>query len=344
MTPMGPRKQPPEPETAMFYLLLTPALAVAALLLLLKAQLVKGLRRQAVEEAAFKAPRLDTAKAVESLTILPLVEYYATDETLATEAGVSYLVTAGSTRILLDVGANEKGAHPSPLLANAQKLGADLGTLDAVFLSHLHRDHVGGFKAERERRFAFSAGEALTFPGLPVFAPNPLTGTLPQGCHGVTVTEPMEIAPGIWSIGPMGRPLFSMGYTVEHALAVHVKGKGIALIIGCGHPSIERLLARCKALFPHPVFAVIGGLHYPIRGGRMMLGPLNLQKLVGADRMPWNGLTEKEVRTGIDAIQHAGVKEVGISPHDSCDWTLSQFRKTFGSHYHEVQVGRPIVI
>ena len=323
------------------YLLLILALAVVAPLLLLQRKLNRGIQRQKLEDATFVPPVLKTEHAVENLTVLPLVEYHAKGEGFVTEAGVSYLVEAGETRILLDVGANEKGSHPSPLLANANALEIDLKTVDALFISHLHRDHVGGIPQEKEKRFSFS-GEENPCGEIPVYSPRPLTGKLPEGCRSVTVEEPMEIAPGVWSMGPMGRSLFLMGYTAEHALAIHVKGRGIALIIGCGHPSIERLLARCNSLFPQPVFAVIGGLHYPIHEGRMMLGPINLQKIVGTDAMPWNGLTEADVERGMAAMQEAGITEVGLSPHDSCDWTLDQFRATFGSSYHEVQVGQPI--
>ena len=323
------------------YLLLILALAVVVPLLHLQRKLNRGIQRQKLEDATFAPPALETEHAVENLTVLPLVEYHAKGEDLATEAGVSYLVEAGKTRILIDVGANEKGRHPSPLLSNAKALNVDLTAVDALFLSHLHRDHVGGILQEKEKRFSFS-GDENPCGEIPVFTPSPLTGTLPPGCRPMTVEAPTEIAPGAWSMGPMGRSLFLMGYTVEHALAVHVKGRGIALIIGCGHPSIERLIARCKALFPHPIFAVIGGLHYPIHGGRMMLGPINLQKIVGTDAMPWNGLSEVDVERGITAIKKAGATEVGLSPHDSCDWTLNRFRSTFGNTYHDVQVGQPI--
>jgi len=327
----------------MLYLMLILALILLVPLALLKGKLARGIRRQQREEAAFQAPDLDTSHAVSTLSVLPLVDYHAIDDSLATEAGVSYLVTAGDTRILLDVGANEKGAHPSPLLANAKQLGVDLGTIDALVLSHLHRDHVGGIAEEKEKRFSFTKG-SHPCADLPVYTPEPLTGPLPEGCHPINVTEPRQIAPGVWSLGPMGRSLFLMGYILEQAIAVHVKGKGIALIIGCGHPTIERLLARCQTLFPQPVFAVLGGLHYPIRGGRMMLGPVNLQKLVGSDRMPWNGLTETDVQSGIDAIKRAGATAVGLSPHDSCDWSLEQFRNAFGDAYTDIQVGRPITL
>ncbi|VVS93278.1 MBL fold metallo-hydrolase [Desulfoluna spongiiphila] len=331
----------------MLTFLLTVVLFLALVFLiplaLFKIKLARGIKRQQKQHAAFQAPELDTSPGVSSLTVLPLVEFHAAEPGLATEAGVSYLVTAGDTRILLDVGANEKGEHPSPLLANAKALGVDLNTIDALVLSHLHRDHVGGVPEEKEKRFSFSQGP-FSMADLPVYTPEPLTGHLPQGCRPITVTEPREIAPGVWSLGPMGRSLFFMGYIEEQALAVHVKGKGMALIIGCGHPTIEGLLERCAALFPHPVFAVIGGLHFPIHEGRIKVGPVNIQKLVGSDRMPWNGLTEADVQKGIEAIKTTGATAVGLSPHDSCDWSLDRFRDAFGEAYTEVQVGRPITL
>lgn len=329
--------------TFMLTVMIILALILLTPLALLKIKLARGIKRQKMENAAYRAPTLDASHGVSSLTVLPLVDYHAAEPGLSTEAGVSYLVTAGDTKILLDVGANEKGKHPSPLLANAEALGVDLNSLDALVLSHLHRDHVGGIPEEKEKRFSFSQGP-FSVADLPVYTPEPLTGHLPEGCRPITVTEPREIAPGVWSLGPMGRSLFFMGYTLEQALAVHVKGKGMALIIGCGHPTIEGLIERCEALFPHPVFAVIGGLHYPIRGGRIKVGPVNIQKYVGSDRMPWNGLTEADVRSGIETIKKAGATTVGLSPHDSCDWSLDQFRKAFGKGYAEVQVGRPIAL
>lgn len=72
------------------------------------------------------------------------------------------------------------GGKPlSALAANAQQLGAALGDLDAVVISHLHADHVGGVAAMRRRTFAFAA-EPLEPRGVPAYVPAPMRRTMQQ--------------------------------------------------------------------------------------------------------------------------------------------------------------------
>ncbi len=72
--------------------------------------------------------------------------------------------------------------------------------------------------------------------------------------------------------------------TPEQALAVNVAGKGIVLIIGCGHQTLERAVARTEALFDEPLYGVIGGLHFPVTGSRIRGG---VQRVIGTGKPPW---------------------------------------------------------
>jgi 7,8-dihydropterin-6-yl-methyl-4-(beta-D-ribofuranosyl)aminobenzene 5'-phosphate synthase len=93
---------------------------------------------------------------VGEVSILPLVERLTRDGSgLAGEPGVSYLIQAGRARVPFDSGLSG-GKARSALVRNAEKLGVDLGGLDAVVISHLHADHVGGFRAMRQHTFTFS--------------------------------------------------------------------------------------------------------------------------------------------------------------------------------------------
>jgi glyoxylase-like metal-dependent hydrolase (beta-lactamase superfamily II) len=88
--------------------------------------------------------RLSDLGEVDEVSILPLVERLTPDGSgLTGEPGVSYLIRAGGMRVLFDSGLSG-GKAESALVHNAQMLGAPLGDLDAVVISHLHLDHVGG--------------------------------------------------------------------------------------------------------------------------------------------------------------------------------------------------------
>ena len=327
-----------------FYILLALLLLIAAFIAVKARQLKSGRERVNREIASTQIQKLASLGSVQELSILPLVDFYAEDPDLKTEAGVSYLVSADDTKILLDLGFNAKKEHPSPLVHNMEKLGVSTKDLEMIVISHAHLDHVGGMAEQKSKTFSFSK-EPVDVPEIPVYTPVPMTPSsknptpVPR-----TVDRPTILKEGIASIGPIPRFLFLMGYTLEHSLAVNVAGKGIALIIGCGHQTIERIIERAQALFDEPIYAIIGGLHYPVHGGRIKLGPINIQRIVGSDQPPWQGLSEKDVQSAITAIKRVSPEIVSLSPHDSSDWSINQFRKAFGEKYIDLKVGREIRI
>ncbi|TAL33256.1 MAG: MBL fold metallo-hydrolase [Spirochaetes bacterium] len=318
-------------------------LVLAALTVCLKLiRLARGRKRALAEIAGTRIESLAHYGAVKECAVLPLLDFHAARPGLKTEPGVSCLVKAGALRILMDTGYNAAGEHPSPLLDNMKALGVDPEALDMIFISHAHLDHLGGMKEQRTRTFSISRGK-VKLGKIPVFAPVDIR---PSAYNPGPVTQvvswPQSLAPGVISIGAIPRELFLMGPVREQSLAVHVKGKGIALIIGCGHQTIERIVERARLLFREPVFAVIGGLHFPVRGGRVRLGPLNIQKLVGSDLPPWRGLSEADVEKAIVLLKSLGLKVLALSPHDSSDWALGRFRDEFPGVFRTLSVGEEI--
>lgn len=307
-------------------------------------QLKKGKKQAESEIAATQVPKIPFPGAVRQLTILPLVDFHTADPSLKTEPGVSYLIKADDTTILMDCGFNKEKAHPSPLLHNMEKLGISVSGPNMIFFSHLHLDHLGGMTEQKTHTFSLSRGP-VSLPDIPIYAPAPVTGSKwNPSADARVISDPVELKPGIFSIGTIPRYLFLLGRTLENALAVHVKGKGIALIVGCGHQTIGRLIDRVRALFDEPIYGIIGGLHYPVNGGRIMLGPVNIQRILGSDTPPWQGIREADIENAITAIQQVCPRIVALSPHDSSDWAIDRFRQAFGSSYVDIKVGQEIVI
>lgn len=305
-------------------------------------KLYAGNKRVVKELAEIRLEKLTGLGAVKELTVLPLVDFYAVDDRFKTEAGVSYLVKADGTTILMDVGFNKKKEHPSPLLHNMKLLNVSPGDINAVFISHPHLDHVGGMADQRKKTFSLSGGP-VDVPAVPVYAPAEISPSRWNPKPKTTVVRhPRVLAPGVAGIGVIPRNLYLLGYTPEHSLAVNVAGKGIVLIIGCGHQTIERIIDRARALFTEPIYGIIGGLHYPVNGGRIMIGPVNLQSLVGNDRPPWKKINEADVKSAVKAIKSVNPAFVALSPHDSSDWSLAMFKSALGDKYHDLKVGQPI--
>lgn len=312
-----------------------------AILLAVVVALVGGLlewRFAAGKRAAERAwrgeapARLHDVGVTRTLAILPLVDLNAASPELRAEPGVAYLVVTDRSTILFDVGGNLGDRDPSPLLANMRQLGISLADVDAVVLSHAHLDHVGGLRFAR--RGTFSLGrQQVDLSGKRVFTPVPMTY---PGATPVTTHAPTVIAPGVATTGAIAGQLY-MGPVDEQALAIRVEGKGIFLVVGCGHQSLDRLLARAAQLFAEPVYGVVGGLHYPAPQGRWRTAGLDVQRLVAFG--PFRGPTEADVERNVALLARRGPGWVSLSPHDSSDEAIAAFRRAFGERYHELRVG-----
>ncbi len=282
--------------------------------------------------------------SIQKLSIMPLVDFYASDDAFETEAGVSYYIKADDTDILLDVGFNSKKKHPSALLNNLANAGKKIKDIDFIYLSHLHLDHIGGIKDQKSKTFSLSGG-FVELPEIPVYSPEPVKASdLNPGPETIVLTDPEKIKDGIISIGAIPRALYLMGYTLENSLAFNVEGKGIVVVVGCGHQTVERIIERVDLLFDEPIYGIIGGLHLPAGGGRVKVGPFDIQGIIGVDRPPWKGINQNDVDDAISSIRQVAPSFIAISPHDTSDSVLSRFKDEFGPKNHELRVGKLLEI
>jgi hypothetical protein len=122
----------------------------------LAARYAVGVARAGREWPVQVAAGLGGLGEVDEVSIVPLVERLTGEGSgLHGEPGVSYLVRAGGRRVLFDSGLSG-GKSESALAHNARVLGVSFADLDAVVISHLHADHVGGLRAMRQHTFTFS--------------------------------------------------------------------------------------------------------------------------------------------------------------------------------------------
>ena len=122
-------------------------------------------------------------------------------------------------------------------------------------------------------------------------------------------------------------------------MAVNVSGKGIVLILGCGHQTLPRVLERAEALFDQPIYGLVGGLHYAVTTAKG-IG----YKYMGNGRVPWKPYSMEDISYNINMLKIRDPKLVGVSPHDSCDDVIAEFRNAFGEAYRSIEVGKKISI
>lgn len=277
--------------------------------------------------------KLENLGTVKQLSVLPLIDDLTAKDGLSGESGVSYLIRADNTTILFDAGLNQTGEHPSPLLQNMEKLGVTVDEIDIVVISHMHLDHIGGMRYQSKRTFGLS-GKAVNLTGKRAFLPTKMTHS---SAEVEVISAPRQIAPGIASLGVIPRQLFFFGWTPEQALAIHVEGKGLVLVVGCGHPTIQRIVERAEQLFDAPIYGIIGGLHFPVT-------TKIVQRYVGTDNWPWNPANKQTVEAAITAMKIRQPRLLALSPHDSCAWSRAAFKQAFPDAYRDVRVGEKIIV
>ena len=156
--------------------------------------------------------------------------------------GFSALIELKGRRVLFDTGADNL-----VLEHNAEALGADLASPDALVLSHEHCDHIGAITSALHKNLEvfYPTSFSTLFQG-------EVSGE--EGWHAHPVSQPVEILPGFRSTGELGEKI------VEQSLIV--KGdEGPVLITGCAHPGIVEIARSATKIVGKPLQLVLGGFH-----------------------------------------------------------------------------------
>jgi metal-dependent hydrolase (beta-lactamase superfamily II) len=314
-------------------------LALVAAIAFVELRNRSGVRKAEAEFAASEPSPIADFGTTRTLSILPLIDWHTSSADLRGEMGVSYLIETDEHRILFDVAQNAKQESPSPLELNMKALGVELDSVDTVFISHNHFDHVGGRQRQEDRTFSVGL-EQVPLPSVQAFVPIPMTY---PGLSPIHSGEPTRIGKGVASTGTIPRHLV-FGRIDEQALVVHVAERGAVLIVGCGHQTIPKLLERYDEVFSEPLYGVVGGLHFPVPEGRLKLLGLNAQRLLGSGNGMLSPITMDEVTEEMNELRSRNIGLLGVGGHDSSDEVIAMLDETFGDAYRHVRVGERIVV
>lgn len=222
------------------------------------------------------------------------------DDHLRTAWGFSCLIEGTEQVILFDTGGDGR-----ILLGNMRLLGIDPLSVDTVFLSHIHGDHIGGLE-----------GFLRHNPHVAVYMPESFPISFQQavtsyGAKARAVGTPIRLFGSVHSGGEMGDSIREQALIVETA-------RGLVIITGCAHPGIVNVVREIKAHFKNDIYVVMGGFH---------LG----------------GKTSPQIRAVIGALKELGVERVAPS-HCTGEMAMALFREAWGEHFLEGGAGAVIEV
>jgi 7,8-dihydropterin-6-yl-methyl-4-(beta-D-ribofuranosyl)aminobenzene 5'-phosphate synthase len=194
----------------------------------------------------------------------------------------------------------DAGPEDAILEQNVSRLGADLGPVEAVVLSHGHWDHGGGMLRALQLVRDRNGGREIPYYAHPDMfrtrahkQPNgsmQLIDDVPgiaaltaSGARVVNTTEAQLLLDGMAQVsgeiprvtpferglpGQHRKTLDGEGWELdelvmdERFLAVNVVGKGMIVFTACSHAGVVNVLKHAKTCFGYvPLHAVVGGLH-----------------------------------------------------------------------------------
>jgi 7,8-dihydropterin-6-yl-methyl-4-(beta-D-ribofuranosyl)aminobenzene 5'-phosphate synthase len=265
--------------------------------------------------------------------LVPLVENLYGNAEFKKGLGVSYLIRTDNSTILFDTGVDDDSTM-CVLRYNLDILGIDISEIDAIVISHNHGDHQNNWKWINDKTFVNLENENI-LPNMKIYVPS---DKLNLKIATVFSYNPLKISEGVYTTGIIKAPMFFTS-TQEQSLIFNVKDKGVVIVTGCGHQTIEKILKRCERITDSPIYGILGGLHFPIDG--------DSEKYMGyyiTGKLPWVPFTLNDVNKRIELIKKRKLKLVGLSTHDSSGKTIEAFKTAFSKEYKDLRTGDWIVV
>jgi 7,8-dihydropterin-6-yl-methyl-4-(beta-D-ribofuranosyl)aminobenzene 5'-phosphate synthase len=240
-------------------------------------------------------------EAQQPAQITILYDAFGPKSVLQKDWGYAALVEYRGRRVLFDTG------NDAQIFArNAAQLGVDLTRLDAVVISHRHGDHTTGLEVvvaanpevpiytPKEPAF-FKGGAPPEFFARDASVPEDMhyfdgkdpppvrSGTSWRQANFQMVTATKEVLPGFFVFSTTSDKPGTREMN-ELSLAIRTP-QGLAVVVGCSHPGIEKILASA-AQIDERLYTAVGGFHLVKtpheeieRVATMLYGTLKLQRV-----------------------------------------------------------------
>ena len=212
-----------------------------------------------VTRPAWGAPETDAASSHKPAQITILYDAFGKTSAMKKDWGFSAYIEYGGKKILFDTGNN------------------------ADIISHRHGDHTSGLNyllkvnpsvkiyAPQENFGVFGAALPGTFYRRDEALPTDMRyfdGTPPEKLrfgsawpegNFTGIKNDTEIAPGFHIIALTGN--WGADFELREISLAMDTPEGIVLVVGCSHPTIEKIVQQTKATLNKPIHLVFGGLH-----------------------------------------------------------------------------------
>lgn len=206
------------------------------------------------------------------LKVLAILENTVIRHNLLALHGQSLLIEWNGKKHLFDVGEIYEGFK-----YNLDQMSLNLDEIESIFISHRHIDHIGALPEliphlkDQKIYFPTQLGEPdlREFKEQYRFFPREITGGCNVAISGerleqilkyskteVVTTEKM-IDTDFYTTGSLGEKM------QEQSLVFDFHDKGIVIVTGCSHPTLEVIIHKAKKITGNDkVYGIIGGFHF----------------------------------------------------------------------------------